>query len=206
VPQFTAQEHTRLSKHIQTEEEVAREYRKRLGVDHLLWLDPMTILMKLRDEFGIDFKTVPAGEIAPAAAKWDFKKKLIKITNETFAAANFPRSEGHARFSIFHEVIHALRGDEGEFNRLHSRFEIASYATKLRAVESRTDKITAAFMAPRHLIREGWGAREIASSFGISLESARIRIEQIWGPSRPARKLPESVAELLRNLNKKSRG
>jgi Zn-dependent peptidase ImmA (M78 family) len=203
-----ARETGRLSKNrdIQSAEQSAREYRKRLGVDDLPWLDPMTILMKLRDEFGIDFKTVPAGEIAPAAAKWDFKKKLIKITNETFAAANFPRSEGHARFSIFHEVIHALHGDEGEFNRLHSRFEIASYAPKLRAVESRTDKIAAAFMAPRHLIGEGWDAREIASSFGISFESARIRVEQIRGPSRPGRKLPDSVTELLRDLNKKSRG
>jgi Zn-dependent peptidase ImmA (M78 family) len=202
-----AQEIGRLSKNrdIQSAEQSAREYRKRLGVDDLPWLDPMTILMKLRDEFGIDFKTVPAGEIAPAAAKWDFKKKLIKITNETFASANFPRSEGHARFSIFHEVIHALCGDEGEFNRLHSRFEIASYAPKLRAVESRTDKITAAFMAPRHLIGEGSDAREIASSFGISFESARIRVEQIRGPSRPGRKLPDSVAALLRDLNKKSR-
>ncbi|MGB7976146.1 MAG: hypothetical protein WCF81_17785, partial [Roseiarcus sp.] len=91
---------------IQSAEQIARGYRKLLGVDDLPWLDPMTILMKLRDELGIAFKTVLAGEIAPAAAKWDFRKKLIKITNETFAAANFPRSEGHARFSIFHEVIH----------------------------------------------------------------------------------------------------
>lgn len=191
---------------IQSAEQIARGYRKLLGVDDLPWLDPMTILMKLRDELGIAFKTVPAGEIAPAAAKWDFRKKLIKITNETFAAANFQRSEGHARFSIFHEVIHALRGDEGEFNRLHSRTEIAPYAPKLRAVESGTDKITAAFIAPRHLICEGWAAHEVASSFGISFESARIRIEEIRGPARAARKLPDSVAELLRDLNKKSPG
>jgi hypothetical protein len=196
----------RRNKDIQSEEQLAREYRKRLGVDHLPWLDPMTILMKVRDELGVNFETVPAEAIAPAPAKWFSAEKLIKITDETFAAGNFPRSDGHARFGIFHEVIHALRGDHGEFNRLHSRAEIPVYAAELRAVESRTDKITAAFMAPRHLIREGWAAREVASYFGMSLEAARIRIEEIRGPARPARKLPDSVAELLRDLNKTSRG
>jgi hypothetical protein len=192
-----------LTKIAQSEEEVAREYRKLLGVDHLIWLDPMTILMKLRHGRhirGFDFKTVTSGAIAPALAMWDFGAKLISIDDETYAAAN--RAESHARFTIFHEVVHALGRHKGEFNRLQSRSEIPPYARKLRALESRTDKITAAFIAPRHLICDGWSAREVAFFFGMSAESARIRIEEIRGRARPTKTPPESTADLFRDWNK----
>ena len=195
-----------MAKSTQSEEEVASEYRNLVGVDHLMWLDPMTILMKLRHGHrirGFDFKTVRPGGIAPALAKWDFGAKLILIDEETFAAAN--RAEGRARFTIFHEVVHALGGHRGEFNRLQSRSEIPPYAKKLRALESRTDKITAAFVAPRRLICDGWSAREVAFFFGMSAESARIRLEEIRGRTRHAKRpLPNSVAQLLLDLKKGS--
>jgi hypothetical protein len=72
-------------------------------------------------------------------------------------------------------------------------------------LESKTDKITAAFMAPRHLIQEGWGASQIAFFAGMSAESARIRYEEVAGRTRSAKKLPDSVAQLLRDLNKGSK-
>ena len=196
-----------MTKSTQSEEEVASEYRKRLGVDHLMWLDPMTILMKLRHGHhirGFDFKTVTPGEIAPALAKWDFGAKLVLIDDQTFAAAN--RAEGYARFTVFHEVMHALGGHKGEFNRLQSRSEIPPYARKLRAMESRTDKITAAFMAPRHLICDGWAAREVAFFFGMSAESARIQLDEIKGRERLIKRVPDAVTRLLSELDKGSRG
>jgi Zn-dependent peptidase ImmA (M78 family) len=197
----------RNGKNVQGAEEIAREYRKRLGVDHLQWLDPMTILMKLRCQIpGVDFATVDPFQIKPALAKWDSSCKLIRIGSDTFAAANGPQSDGHARFSVFHEIIHALGGDEGQLNRLHSRSEIPSYARRLRALESNTDRVTAAFMAPRHLIPDGWMAREVAFFFGMSVESAKIRIEEIRGRARIKRTLPDSVTQLLLDLKKGSRG
>jgi hypothetical protein len=187
------------------DEEIACEYRKRLGVAEL-WLDPMTILNKLRHElFGVNFETVPQCELSPALAKWDSNAKLIRIGTETFAAANGPECNGHARFSVFHEVIHALAGDKGQVNRLHSRLEIPTYARRLRALESKTDKITAAFMAPRHLIEEGWGASQIEFFAGMSAESARIRFEEIRGRVRLAKELPASVTQLLLDLKKGSK-
>ncbi len=162
-------------KNARSAEEIAREYRKRLGVDHLQWLDPMTILTKLRHEIpGCDFATVAPGEIAPALAKWDSGRKLIRIGEDTFAAANIPRSEGRARFSIFHEAIHVLGGHEGAFNRLPGRSEVPGYAQKLRALEASTDKITAAFMAPRHLISDNWSVEDVALFFGMSAESGLL--------------------------------
>ncbi len=197
----------RKSKTIQSEEEIAREYRRRLGVDHLHWLDPMTILMKLKGEIpGFNFALVALADLAPALAKWDSRCKLIRIGREAFAAANGPKTDGRARFSIFHEVIHALSGDKGGFNRLSSRSEIPRYAPRLLDLETRTDKITAAFMAPRHLICDGWLAPQVAFFFGMSAESAMIRFEEIRGRVRPAKTLPDSVQQLLLDLKKGSRG
>ena len=165
-----------------SEEELAREYRRRLGVDHLPWFDPLTILMKLKRQLpGSNYSVVAPDEIAPPLAKWDSSRKLILIGDDTIAAANGPRADGRARFSVFHEVMHALGGHEGELNRVHSRSDIPQYAVKLRALESRTDKTAAAFVAPRHLISERWAAPEVAFRFGMSLESARFRIEEIRG-------------------------
>jgi len=187
-------------------DEIAREYRKRLGVDELFWLDPVTILMKLKHEVrGFNYELVPPNEIAPALAKWESKRKLIRIGDATFAAADGPKSDGRARFSIFHESMHALGRDRGEFNRINTRLDIPSYARKLRALESGTDKITAAFMAPRHLISDGWPVQQVAFFFGMSTESARIRLDEIRGREHRAKKLPDAVTRLLSELNKGSR-
>jgi hypothetical protein len=185
-------------------EQVARGFRRLLGIDDLQWLDPMTILMKLRELRGCDFATVSASEIAPSLAKWDSSEKLIRIGAETFAAANFPRSEGRARFSIFHEVVHALSGDEGEFNRLPGRSDIPAYAQKLRALEARTDKITAALMAPRHLIHDEWSVGDVSLHFGMSDESAGFRIEEIRDRPRGVRTRPDSVTQLLLDLSRRN--
>src|SRR6185312_7722244 len=110
-----------MTKIVPSDEEIARGYRKRLGVDEFLWLDPMTILNKLRHTLsGVNFETVPQRDLSPALAKWDSGAKLIRIGIETFAAANGPECDGHSRFSIFHEVVHALAGHKGQVNRLHS--------------------------------------------------------------------------------------
>jgi len=202
------QENRRLRKttSVQTEEKIARDFRKRLGVDHQLWLDPLTILMKLkRQVLGFGYAIVPSSQIAPALAKWDSGRKLIYIGRDTFAAANGPKADGRARFSIFHEAMHVLSGHKGGLNRLHSRYQIPRYATKLRELEANIDKITAAFMAPRHLVRDGWSARDIAFRFGMSAESSNLRIEEIRGRTRHARARPDSIAQLLLDLNKPSR-
>jgi hypothetical protein len=188
---------------IQSEEEIAREYRKRLGVDHQCWLDPATILTKLKQEpWEIDYETVPPAEIAPAPAKWDSERRLILISDEIFDAANRQEPDAHARFSIFHEIVHALEGHTGKLNRLHSRFDIPRYAGKLRRLESRTDKITAAFIAPRHLVSPEWNADAVAFRFGMSIPSARLRIEEIRGKDRAGKKIPDVVTQLLRDLDK----
>jgi len=186
-----------------TADEIARELRQRLGIDEQRWLDPVTILMKLKREIaGFNYKLVDSKEVFPALAKWDSVSNRILLCGNSFAAANGFRADGRARFSIFHEAVHALRGDEGQFNRLHSRAEIPRFAVKLRRLESGTDQVVAAFMAPRHLIKEEWSPKEVAFYFGMSLESATIRLNEVRGSVRQRRDRPAFISELLFDLDK----
>ena len=161
-------------------EQTARKLRRRLGIDNLTWIDPMTVLQKLARLIpGFSFKLVSAEELGGKLARWDSSKKQIVICDELFFAANEQRQEGRARYSLFHEVVHALEGHVGVFYRDTSRANIPIYAKKLRALERSTDQITAALMAPKHLILAEYGPSDIAFRFGMSLRAAEIRWSEI---------------------------
>ena len=185
----------------ETAEQTARRLRQRLGIDHLTWIDPMTVLRKLVELIpGFCFALVDAATLDGKLARWDSDKKRIQIREDVFYAANERRREGRARYSIFHEVVHALEGHRGQLNRDTSRANIPSYARKLKELESNTDKITAAFMAPRHLVSPNETAEQIESRFGLSRQAAKIRWEELHGRSSAGRKLPPHIRDMLDGL------
>ena len=182
-------------------EEKARAIRRRLGIDQLSWLDPMTLLVKLKRIIpGFNFGLVEASAIPGALAQWDGDAKLIKIRRDIFAAANGYRADGRARFSIFHEVVHAMEGDQGTLNRTVSRINIPKYARNLRAVEGRTDRITGALMAPKHMILDTYSVADVAFRFGMSASASKIRLEEVRGPQQMGKKLPDAIRRLLDEL------
>ena len=186
-------------------EETARAIRQKLGVDQLSWLDPMTLIVKLKRLIsGFNFALVEASAIPGALAQWDAEVKLIKIRRDIFESANGYRADGRARFSIFHEIVHAMQGDQGTLNRALSRTDIPKYARKLRAIEGDTDQITGALMAPRHLVLDDYLEADVAFRFGMSSSAAKIRLEEIRGRRPEARQLPDSIKQLLLDLSSKS--
>jgi hypothetical protein len=100
-------------------EQRARTLRIQLGVDDLSWLDPMTILMKAKGLIpGLDFALVKEGALPPnVLAEWESKSKRISISESTFCGANGFSCNPRDRYSIFHEVIHALEGHSGTLRR-----------------------------------------------------------------------------------------
>lgn len=185
----------------ETAEQIARRLRQRLGIDHQTWIDPMTVLAKLVGLIpGFRFALVDAATLNGKLARWESAKKRILIREDVFYAANERRQEGRPRYSIFHEVIHALEGHEGQFNRDTSRANIPSYARKLKELESSTDQVTAAFMAPRHLINPDATVEEIEFRFGLSRQAAKIRWEELHGRSSAGRRLPQHIRDLLDGL------
>jgi hypothetical protein len=188
-------------------EQRARTLRRRLGVDELSWLDPMTILVKAKRLVpGLNFALVGSSDLPPnVLAQWDSKSKLIRIREGSFCEANGFSCNPRDRYAIFHETIHALEGHAGTFNRAVSLNEIPNYARKLKALERWTETVTAAFMAPKHLFRAGESPETIAFRFGISLQAATIRMDELLPRLHKPRQIPESVAQLLASLKKKDK-
>lgn len=170
-------------------EEAARKLRKRLGIDGQQWIDPMTVLRKLVEIIpGFTFALVDAPLLEGKQARWDSTRKQIEIRKDVFYAANEGRQEGRARYSIFHEVVHALSGHAGQFYRDVSRDNIPKYARRLREVEAETDRVTAALIAPKHLIQLTDSVDDIAFKFGLSRQAASIRFDEVRGIRRFPRK------------------
>jgi hypothetical protein len=186
-------------------EQRARELRRRLGVDELSWLDPMTILMKAKNLIpGFGFVLVSSGALPPnILAQWDSESKRIKISEGTFCGANGFSCNPRDRYSIFHEVVHALEGHVGALNRATSLDVIPNYARKLKDLERWTERVTAAFMAPRHLVRGDDTAGSVAFRFGMSVQAATIRLGEVTPPQkRQPRQVPDTITRLLADLKK----
>ena len=123
-----------------------------LGIDSCKWIDVQTVLSKLRELMPeVSWCRVSDTELPDALAQWDAENNSIKIRESIYRAANYPTQNGRARWSIFHEVIHAVEGHEGILNRALSRHSIPRYAKRLNNIESYTDRLTAAFIAPKKI-------------------------------------------------------
>lgn len=183
----------------------ARVLRRKLGVDELTWLDPMTILQKARKIVpGLNFRLVNSSRLPPnILAQWDAESKRITIRQESFCRANGFSCNPRDRYSIIHEVVHALEGHSGTLNRATSLGAVPHFARKLRELETWTERVTAAFMAPRHLIRGDDTAATIAFRFGMSVQAATIRLSEVWPQQRTQRQVPDTITRLLSDLNKK---
>jgi hypothetical protein len=186
-------------------EQRARTLRRQLGVDELSWLDPMTILTKAKRLVpGLGFALVDSGELPPnVLAEWDSKSKRIRISEDAFCGANGFSCNPRDRYSIFHEVVHALEGHSGTLSRATSLDAIPNYARKLKELERWTESVTAAFLAPRYLIRSNDTAETIAFRFGMSARAAQIRLGEVSPQEARRRQVPDSIARLLADLKKK---
>jgi Zn-dependent peptidase ImmA (M78 family) len=146
---------------------------------------------------------VKSDELPPdVLAQWDAEDKLIIIPEASFCRANGFSSTPRDRYSIIHEVIHALEGHSGTLNRATNLGAVPRFAHKLRKLETWTERVTAAFIAPKHLIRANDTAETIAFRFGMSMQAAVIRLGEISPPQRGSRQVPDVIAKLLADLKR----
>jgi hypothetical protein len=100
-------------------------------------------------------------------------------------------------------MIHALEGHSGTLNRATSLDVIPNYARKLKELERWTERVTAAFLAPKHLIRGNDTAETIAFRFGMSVRAAQIRFSEVSPQqTKQPRQVPDTIARLLADLKK----
>src|SRR5215471_19839919 len=116
----------------------ARRLRKTLGVDDLLYLDPMTLIVKAK-HFGLigDYRRVPDHEMPDDEAIFDPHRKILIIRESAFCAMN--RGEARARFTIAHELGHMALGHTNARNRNVSGRAIEKIAPTIKRDEAQAN-------------------------------------------------------------------
>ena len=152
---------------------------------------------------GVSHRFVDDYELPQDLARWQstIRKSAFRVANGFFPG-------GREVWTIVHEGMHALEGHNGVFNRSKLGGP-PKYAKKLYRIERTTDGITAAFIAPADQITLSQSAQDISFRFGLSLEAAKIRMDEVAllrGSHAKARKeVPGFVRDLLDELKKNAR-
>jgi Zn-dependent peptidase ImmA (M78 family) len=183
-------------------EEMGRELLRRLGLEHRVRPEPMTVIAKLKHLApGLDDRRVPDRDMPDAEAEWDSDAREIAVRESIFVGMQ--RGDPHSRFVVFHELSHYCLGHAGTRNRIANPQVRRMSAPKVKHEETEASRLAVILMAPEHLVPENTSAEELAPMFGLSLTAAILRKEEVdrirrrrRGELRP---LPASVKELLRN-------
>jgi hypothetical protein len=133
-------------------ERVARQFRKKLGIDDQLRPDMTTVIIKLKDHGLIkNYVRVPDHEMPDDEACFDSEDKLLYIRESKFCAASamytYRETERRrARFTIAHEIGHIALG--------HKVFVIAEQPapTRRSSAESSVVANVTRSALPRHFL------------------------------------------------------
>lgn len=189
-------------------ENAGRNLRVKLGIDDKARLDPIDVLRKLKHHgYIVDYVRVSNGSMPEAEAKFDPDKGIIYIRESIYLAAE--RGEARARWTIGHEVGHFALNHRKIRNRSSDPRLIEKIAPTIRRDETQANKFAAAFLAPFHRAEFSpyTTAQQIANRFGISLEAAKSRLQELYRIYRRLhgikRQLPNSIIDLLAEARRK---
>jgi Zn-dependent peptidase ImmA (M78 family) len=195
-------------------EEIARATRRRLGIEHQLQPDMVTVLFKLQ-QLGMitSYERVPDGQMPLDLGAFDPDSRIMHLRDSTFVAANdvIGRNPGRqrARFTIAHELGHVVLGHKKTRHRNTAGRPIEKIAPTIIRDESEADKFAASFLAPLYLAGNPLLAHagQLAERFGLSNRAAEIRLEELQRLYRRAhnlpRPLPKSIVNFLENAKKR---
>jgi Zn-dependent peptidase ImmA (M78 family) len=166
-----------------------------------VWVEALTLLFKVHHHFGINYRRVPDNELPDPGGQRNANENCLIFRESVFAGANDPTPNPRCRWTVMHEVSHAVCGDGGIRNRSSKNSLEKRISLKVKGIEARTDRFTAAVLAPLHLIEPNESADSIALRFGLSTEAAIIRSEESARAYRRQhgipRELPQSIKKLL---------
>jgi Zn-dependent peptidase ImmA (M78 family) len=138
-------------------ERVARQLRKKLGIDDQLRPDMMTVIVKLK-EHGIlkNYVRVRDEDMPGDEAYYDSDDNLLYIRESTFCAANalYTHTDSerqHARFTLAHEIGHIALKHDGLHFRGATSAKARKIPSRVRQEERDAERFAAAFLAPAHL-------------------------------------------------------
>lgn len=197
---------------LEDDERDARRFRALLNIEDQNQPDMLTVIVKLKHAGLIDdYERVPDLELPEDEAFWDPDSRTIRLRESIFCAANNQISDPHARWTIWHEIGHALRGHTRLRHRNVSGRLIEKIAPSIRRDERQAHRLAAAMVAPAYKVDDPLAvtAAELAARFNIPFSAAEIRkteLERLYRrANRILRPLPEKGAKYLEEAKRRNK-
>ena len=131
-------------------EQWVRDYLGRIGLEHQIRPDLMTVLVETKHiDKRFNYSRVPDHELPAAEAQWDSTEMCVRMRESVFVGMQ--RNEPRARMTVAHELAHYVLGHKGILNRkpgiLMRDISIAS----VRREELEAKRAAAIILAPEYL-------------------------------------------------------
>ncbi|WP_159009333.1 ImmA/IrrE family metallo-endopeptidase [Bradyrhizobium sp. S69] len=189
----------------ETLEEIGRGFLRKIGLEHAVRPDMLTIIMKIKGfDGGFNYRRVPDAQLPNAEAHWFSDDRELTMRESIFVGIQ--RDEPRPRFTVAHEISHYALGHKGFLNRSTNQMHKNISSSLVKHQESEANRLAAILLAPEHLVPEDATAEQIETKFGLSITASLLRKEEIdrirrrrRGELRP---LPESVREFLRQAKR----
>lgn len=187
-------------------EEHARGLRRKLGLEDQHHIDMMTVIQKLKHTVpGFDYRRVPDWQMPDAEAQWDAERMTVRLRESVFQGMQAQHSR--ARMTAAHEIAHYSLGHGGIRNRSLVKTAAERFAAEVKREEGEARRLAAMILAPAHLVQPTDTIEDISRRFGISLEAAGFRREEVNELDRRAlnrpRELPQNVIDYLKEAKRR---
>ena len=153
-----------------TPEEAAAAVLRKVGWAGSLPIDPVRIAKQFNIEVFKD---------ETLAGSSNSGRCVITDSGECVIIVNPSDSVQRQRFTVAHELGHALFDQEGIHERRETKYNIDNY----RKNEARMNRFAAALIMPEDEVKvafdSGKNLKEIADLFGVSQTAMRIRLERL---------------------------
>jgi hypothetical protein len=172
---------------------IANRTRELLGITGDIYLDAADVLLRLRIAKIIkNFVVVPDATLTGAQARWDPESRTIAIQQ---AVWNLLEKGNHeARFTIFHEVGHAVLGHSKRYRKAEGAVQFGQY-TQLD--EADADEFAMMFAIPDDLAKTTsvTSPEELSERFGFPLSFASKRLVTLQKTYRASRRVRQEFAD-----------
>jgi hypothetical protein len=187
-------------------EAVARNFLRKIGLEHQVRPDMMTVISKLKHVVpSFNYRRVPDEEMLDAEAHWNSEDFELSMRESVFVGMR--RGEPRARMTVAHELSHYLLEHKGHLNRSVIKSSAELSVQRIINQESEARRLAPIILAPEYLIPDGSTVETIASTFGLSQQAAAIRREEVEGVRRRRRgehrPLPQSIVDYLKEAKRR---
>ena len=184
-------------------ETLTDQLRERIGIPDDVRPDALDVLRRLKFTKVIaDFREEHSA--AGREARWDAQTRTIALSPTLWIAIHSGNEDADARFTVFHEVGHAVLGHTARNRRTGGK---AQFGKMVEADENEADEFALSFAIPLKFSSSAGRADvpNLAALFGLPIEQASRRLVDLQRHLRMSERLvidnpnlePDTYAEAM---------